>query len=385
MRATLIVLDSLGVGAMPDAADWGDAGADTLGHIADAVGGLNLPNLAKLGLGNLHPCAGLEAVAKPMAGYGRCMLAANGKDTIAGHWEMAGVIVKERFTEYPDGFPPVIIDTFKSLIERDILGNVAASGTEIIERLGAEHMATGKPIVYTSADSVFQIAAHEDVVPVETLYDWCEDAFRVVTAWGVARVIARPFVGQPGAFIRTGNRRDFAMRPPGRTLMDCMRGADMKTTSIGKVKSIFGDRGFSEAIKASDNDQITRAILDQLDAQHTGLIFANLVDFDSKYGHRRDPIGYHEALRAFDKRIPNLLERMGRRDLLILTADHGCDPTHRGSDHTREHVPVLAWHRECNGRNVGVRTSIADVGATIAEWFELEERSESGTSFLRYL
>ena len=225
MRATVIVMDSVGVGAMPDAAEWGDAGTDTLAHVAEAVGGLELPNLARLGLGNLHPILGVGPVDEPMAGHGRAATASNGKDTISGHWEIMGVPVEERFSEYPEGFPPIIIDTFTQMIGRGILGNKAASGTVIIEELGAEHIATGKPIVYTSADSVFQIAAHEDVVDVDTLYDWCEDAFRVVSQWGVARVIARPFVGEPGAFVRTGNRQDFAMRPPHATVVDQLKAA----------------------------------------------------------------------------------------------------------------------------------------------------------------
>ncbi|MCB9758627.1 MAG: phosphopentomutase [Alphaproteobacteria bacterium] len=385
MRATLIVLDSVGVGAMPDAAEWGDAGADTLGHVAQAVGGLELPHLQRLGLGNIHEILGVPPVDQPAAGFGKAAIFSAGKDTISGHWEMAGVPVTEPFKTFPDGFPPIIIDTFCKMIGRGVLGNKAASGTVIIEELGPEHIATGEPIVYTSSDSVFQIAAHEDVVDVDTLYDWCEDAFRVVTQWGVARVIARPFVGEPGAFVRTGNRQDFAVRPPDRTLVDMLRAAGWQTTGVGKVKSIFGDRGFSDSVKASGNADITRAVLDQLDVQHKGLIFANLVDFDMLFGHRRNPQGYAEALMEFDRRVPLLMERMGRRDLLLFTADHGCDPTHPGTDHTREYVPILAWHRDGNGRAIGTRSTMADIGASIADWFELDERPAVGTSFLRQL
>lgn len=382
MRATLIVLDSLGVGAMPDAAAWGDEGADTLGHIAQSVGGLTLPHLEAFGLANIRPVLGLTPPARPRAAYGKAAIASRGKDTIAGHWEIAGVPVEEPFTYYPEGFPPTVMDAFTRLIGRPALGNVAASGTEIIERLGAEHLATGYPIVYTSADSVFQIAAHEEVVDLDTLYDWCEDAFRIVSQWGVARVIARPFVGPPGAFVRTPNRRDYAVRPPRPTVVDLLKAAGEPTTSIGKVKSIFGDRGFTQQVKGDDNEALCRKLLDQLDTQHKGLIFVNLVDFDMKYGHRRDPAGYAQALVAFDRRLPMILDRLGRRDLLILTADHGCDPTFRGSDHTREYVPILAWHREAHGRDLGTRPTMADIGATLAHWFELDERPTSGTSFL---
>ena len=381
MRCTLIVLDSVGVGAMPDAEAWGDAGCDTLGHVADAVGGLSLPNLQRLGLANIRPVKGLTPPKKPAAGFGKAAIASDGKDTISGHWEMAGVPVEERFMEYPDGFPGEIIDPFVAEIGRGILGNYAASGTVVIEELGAEHIATGKPIIYTSSDSVFQIAAHEDIVDVDTLYDWCEDAYRIVSAFGVARVIARPFVGEPGAFVRTGNRRDFARRPPKRTVVDILKAADWATTSVGKVKSIFGDRGFTDAVKAPHNEEITRATLDLLDTQHKGLIFANLVDFDMLYGHRRNPEGYADALVSFDKKIPHILDRMGRRDLLIFTADHGCDPTHPGSDHTREYVPILAWHRDGHGNDIGTRSTMADIGATIANWFEVDA-PPTGESFL---
>ena len=381
MRCTLIVLDSVGVGAMPDAEAWGDAGSDTLGHVAEAVGGLSLPNLERLGLANIRPVQGLTPARKPAAGYGKAAIASDGKDTISGHWEMAGVPVDERFMEYPEGFPPEIMEPFCAEVGRDALGNCKASGTVIIAELGAEHMATGKPIVYTSADSVFQIAAHEEVVDVDTLYDWCEDAYRIVSPFGVARVIARPFVGEPGAFVRTGNRRDFARRPPKPTVVDTLKGAGWKTTSVGKVKSIFGDRGFTRAVKAPHNAEITRAILDLLDTQHRRLIFANLVDFDMLFGHRRNPEGYAEALAEFDSKVPYILDRMGRRDLLVFTADHGCDPTHAGTDHTREYVPILAWHRDGQGNAIGTRSTLADIGATIADWFEVEA-PPTGDSFL---
>ncbi len=384
MRCTLIVLDSLGVGAMPDAAEWGDAGADTFGHIAEAVGELKLPHLEALGLGNIRAVPGCGPVKKPGAGFGRAAIVSAGKDTISGHWDMAGVPVKEPFHTYPK-FPAELMDAFHQMIGRESLGNYAVSGTVVIEDLGPEHLATGKPIVYTSSDSVFQIAAHEDIVDVDTLYDWCEDAFRLVTNWGVARVIARPFVGEPGSFTRTHNRRDFSLRPPAKTVVDMLKAAGQTTTSVGKVKSVFGDRGFTKQIKAGDNAGIMRGVLDALDHQYKGLIFANFVDFDMLFGHRRDPEGYAKALVEFDHRIPDIMERMGRRDLLILTADHGNDPTAPGSDHTREYVPILAWQRDHRGNDLGTRTSLADVAATIADWFELKQKPTAGTSFLRQL
>lgn len=367
MRATLIVLDSLGVGAMPDAADWGDAGADTLGHIDETVG-LSIPNLRAMGLGNIRPLRNVPAVAAPTASFGHLATAGQGKDTIAGHWELAACKVDQRFIMFPDGFPAEMMAEFEQKTGYGYLGNIAASGTEIIERLGAEHLATQKLIVYTSADSVFQIAAHESVVPLETLYRICEIAFSLVVPLGVARVIARPFTGELGHFVRSQNRRDFALCPPRDTLMDVLMRAGIPTTSIGKVKDIFGGRGFSEAVKAGDNAAITEATLRQLDKQKDGFLFSNLVDFDMKYGHRRDPVGYARALEEFDQRLPELLQRMTPDDLLILTADHGNDPTFPGSDHTREYVPVLAYAPACPAQDLGRRPTLADIGATVAHW-----------------
>jgi phosphopentomutase len=381
MRATLIVLDSVGVGAMADAPDWGDAGADTLGHVAEAVGGLNLPNLQAMGLGNLHPVRGVPAVASPTAAHGRAAIASNGKDTIAGHWEMTGVRVSERFSEYPDGFPEEILSHFRRISGHDPLGNYARSGTVIIEELGEEHLATGRPIVYTSSDSVFQVAAHEQIVPIELLLTWCKAMFEALAPYRIARVIARPFLGEPGSFWRTDNRQDFALEPHDQTVVDTLMETNWPTTSIGKIKSIFGNRGFTSAIKAGGNDALTQAIIDQLDTQERGLIFANLVDFDMKFGHRRNPTGYGQALEAFDARVPEILARMGEDDLLLMTADHGCDPTHPGSDHTREYVPILAWRKNGRARNLGDRDTMADVGATMAEFFGVVA-PPSGQSFL---
>ncbi len=366
-RVILVVLDSLGVGALPDAPAWGDEGADTLGHIAERVA-LRIPNLQALGLANIRPVVGVPPIARPTGGYGKMAIAGAGKDTIAGHWEIACCKVETRFIDFPGGFPASLMEAFAARIGRGWLGNEVASGTEILDRLGAEHVATGKPIVYTSADSVFQVAAHEDVIPVPELYRMCEIAFELVVPLGVARVIARPFVGVPNAWVRTGNRRDIAQEPPRDTLVDVLARAGIPTVSIGKIKNIYGDRGFSKAVKASGNAQITQAVLDEMDATDSGLIFANLVDFDMLYGHRRDVAGYAGALMEFDTRLPEILARARPGDLVLLTADHGNDPSYRGSDHTREYVPILAWHPGARGADLGTRPTLADCGATAAEW-----------------
>lgn len=380
MRATLLVLDSFGVGAMPDAADWGDAGADTLGHIAEAAGGLQLPNLERLGLGNIRPAPGLPAADRPLASWGRMAIASDGKDTIAGHWEMAGFPVAKRFGVFPDGFPREVLAPIEAAAGKPVLGNKAASGTEILTELGDEHVRTGRPIVYTSADSVLQIAAHEAVIPLEELYRLCRVAFDVVQPHNVVRVIARPFVGEPGAWRRTGNRKDFAQEPGGATLMDRMTAAGHRCVSIGKIASIYGHRGFDREIKAGENPEILQRSLDALDEEPSGLVFANLVDLDAKYGHRRDPRGYKAALQAIDERIPDFVDRMGDDDLLCFTADHGCDPTFPGSDHTREYVPVLVYRKGGPGSALGTRTSLADLGATLCDWFGVPP-VPTGTSF----
>ncbi len=366
-RVVLLVADSVGVGAMPDAPDWGDAGADTLGHVLEAARP-SLPNLSALGLGNVRSGPGLPAVEAPQASWGRLATAGAGKDTIAGHWELAGVKVDAPFATYPDGFPPALLAAFTEAAGRGWLGNVAESGTEIIQRLGAEHVATGKVIVYTSSDSVLQVAAHEDVVPLPELHALCARVFPVARAFGIARVIARPFVGTPGAYVRTEGRKDLALEPPRPTLADRCMAAGVPTVSIGKVASIFGDRGFSRQVKAGNNQTIFQALLDVLDEGGGGLVFPNLVDFDMLYGHRRDPWGYARALEALDSRLPELLARLGPDDLLLVTADHGNDPTHRGTDHTREYVPMLAYRAGRPGVALGTRDTLADVGATAAAW-----------------
>ncbi|MFZ5481937.1 MAG: phosphopentomutase [Myxococcota bacterium] len=361
---------------MPDAEAWGDAGADTLGHIAETQD-LRIPNLAALGLASIRPLRGVPAAASPTGAYGKLAIAGAGKDTIAGHWEIAGVRVSERFDVFYEGFPAKLMAEYEAATGEGWLGNVPASGTQIIQELGEQHVRTRKPIVYTSADSVFQIAAHEEVIPVKRLHEICRQAFDVVKRWGVARVIARPFVGTPGAYVRTENRRDFALQPPRDTVMDKLLAKGVPTVSVGKIQSIYGDRGFSRAIKAGNNATITQATIDALDGE--GLVFANLVDFDMLYGHRRDPAGYARALEALDARIPEILDRLGPDDLFLLCADHGNDPTFPGTDHTREYVPVLAWRRGGKGGDLGTRDTLADVGATVAEWLGVE--IDEGTSF----
>jgi phosphopentomutase len=380
-RIVLMVLDSAGIGEMPDAADWGDAGADTLGHVIE-MEKPSLPHFQKMGLGNIRSIASLHPAAKPQGSYGKAAILSNGKDTTVGHWEMAGLITAQPFPTYPNGFPERIIRSFTEAIGRDVLGNKPASGTEIIQELGPEHVRTGKPIVYTSADSVFQIAAHEEVIPLKDLYRICEIARRILTgADQVGRVIARPFIGIAGSFQRTGNRKDFAISPPDRTLLDILKDAGYATIGIGKIPSIFNFVGFSEQVEAHDNAQSVNQIIRVLEHAPEGLIFANLVDFDMLWGHRRDRQSYAEGLERLDRRIPEIQRAMQNDDCLIITADHGCDPTARGSDHTREFVPILVYSRKLlGGMNLGTRRTLADMGQTVAENFQL--KIPMGTSFL---
>ena len=382
-RIVLVVLDSLGMGEMPDAADWGDAGADTLGHIC-ASREVRLPNLQALGLGNVRPLAHVPPAERPRGAYGRCALKSNGKDTTTGHWEMAGIILEEAFPTYPEGFPADVIARFvKETGVPGVLGNYPASGTEIIKELGAEHVRTGKPIVYTSADSVFQIAAHEEIIPVERLYEICETARQILRGeHEVGRVIARPFTGETGAFARTENRHDYAVPPPRENLLVALSDAGLDVVCIGKIASIYDSVGATEDLKAKNNDQsIDQTIRALGDERTRGLIFTNLVDFDMLYGHRRDVEGYARALEHFDARLPEIEAAMRERDLFILTADHGNDPTYRGTDHTREYVPLIAHGRRARpGVNLGTRRSLADMGQTIAENFGL--KLTAGESFL---
>ena len=376
-----MVLDSAGIGEMPDAADWGDAGADTLGHILESRP-VDLPNLQKLGLGNIRPLKDLPAIENPIGGYGKCTLLSNGKDTTTGHWEMAGIVLKKAFPTFPQGFPERIINEFVSEARvPGVLANVPASGTEIIRQFGEEHVKTGKPIVYTSADSVFQIAAHEEIIPIERLYEICEIARKILDGEDkVGRVIARPFVGETAeTFKRTENRHDYAVAPPPDNLLPLLKDNGLDVVCIGKIASIYDSCGVTEDLTAKNNDQSIDQSVKALNAESRGLIFSNLVDFDMLYGHRRDTEGYARALEHFDRRLPEILDAMRADDLLIITADHGNDPTKEGSDHTREYVPLLVYGKSARaGVNLGTRASLADIGQTIAENFDLKLKDGAG-------
>ena len=382
-RVCLMVLDSAGIGEMPDAAAWGDAGADTLGHILDSRK-VDLPNLQKLGLGNIRPLAHLPAIENPIGSYGKCTLKSNGKDTTTGHWEMAGIVLEKAFPTFPDGFPPEIIDEFVAKAKvPGVLGNIPASGTEIIKSLGEEHVRTGKPIVYTSADSVFQIAAHEEVIPVERLYEICEIARDILDGDAkVGRVIARPFTGTVADnFMRTENRHDYAVPPPSENLLPLLSSSGLDVVCIGKIASIYDSVGVTQDLTAKNNNQAIDQTINALNAESHGLIFSNLVDFDMLYGHRRDTEGYARALEHFDGLLPDILDAMRSDDLLIITADHGNDPTAPGSDHTREFAPLLVYGKNAkSGVNLGTRGSLADIGQTIAENFGVS--LNDGVSFL---
>jgi phosphopentomutase len=384
-RVTWIVLDSVGIGAMPDAASYGDpAGGDTLGNVARSRK-MNLPNLAKLGVGNIKPLANIPAAPEPTAAYGRCALASPGKDTTTGHWEMVGIHLEKPFPLYPNGFPPEIMDEFERRIGRRSLGNIAASGTEIIKQLGEEHMRTGSPIVYTSADSVFQIAAHEEVIPLFELYKMCETAREILRGpREVGRVIARPFVGEQGHFTRTPNRKDYAVPPPKGMLLDQLDDHDVTVFSVGKIFDVFLGRGIREYEKTKNNADGMAKTLGALDEVADGLIFVNLVDFDQLYGHRNDVEGYARALEEADAWLPSLTDKLTGDDLLILTADHGCDPTVAGTDHTREYVPLLVYSpRHPQGASLGLRSTLSDIGQTVAGNFGVQ--ISNGTSFLHAL
>lgn len=386
-RVFLLVLDSVGIGAMPDAKEFGDEGAHTLGHIASSPRGVKLPNLQRLGLGNITPLKGVIPAAQPAAAYGKAAELAKGKDTTTGHWEMAGVRVSRPFPTFYEGFPQAFVDEFvRRTGVPGYLGNVPASGTEIIQQLGDEHVRSGKPIVYTSADSVFQIACHEESFGLDRLYRLCETARELCDELGVARVIARPFLGANGAYKRTTNRRDYSVALPEETTMDRLqRLPGLETVSIGKVASIYSERGFHRKVKAGDNRAILAAVFEEAKRPFRGLAFANLVDFDQLYGHRRNVEGYAEELEWFDRELPGLLALLGEKDLLLLTADHGNDPLHAGTDHTREYVPVLAWSREterAGGKSLGTLSTFADLGQTVLEALGSPERQAIGESFL---
>ncbi len=367
-RVIWIVLDSVGIGAMPDAAAFGDLGSDTLGNIAKKYR-LHLPNLSRLGLANIRPLAGLQAAEHPAGGYGRCRLASPGKDTTTGHWEMAGIILDSPFPLFPRGFPPQLMAEFEGRIGRKTIGNKAASGTRIIEELGEEHRQTGAPIVYTSADSVFQIAAHEEVIPVDELYRICEVARALLQGPNeVGRVIPRPFAGGPGNYKRTAQRHDYAVPPPSGMLLDKLAEKGVPVYGIGKISDIFLGRGVTRSLTTSNNADGMEKTNEAMREQAEGLIFVNLVDFDQQFGHRNDPQGYAAALEAVDRWLPELA--LQEDDMLLLTADHGCDPTTPSTDHSREYTPLLVFgERIAAGVNLGTRGTLADIGQTVAQNF----------------
>ena len=369
-RVIWIVLDSVGIGAMPDAADYGDQASDTLGNIA-RLRGLKLPNLARLGLGNIKPLTGIPAAARPEGAFGRCTLASPGKDTTTGHWEMVGIHLTHPFPLYPHGFPAEILTEFERRIGRHSIGNKAASGTEIIEELGEEHIASGSPIVYTSADSVFQVAAHEQVIPLPELYQICQTAREILRGpHEVGRVIARPFVGTPGNFTRTPNRHDYAVPPPVGMLLDQLENRNVTVHAIGKISDVFLGRGIRRSDHTKNNSDGMTKTLHALEETTEGLIFVNLVDFDQQYGHRNDVEGYGAALEQFDAWVPELGRLLGPEDLAIFTADHGCDPTTASTDHSREYVPLVVHGPKVRaGVNLGLRTTLSDIGQTVAANF----------------
>ncbi len=374
-RVFLIVLDSVGAGALPDAAAYGDVGASTLKHTIEAAHP-KLTNLAGMGMGYIPdvPC---DRPADVRGAAGRAIERSAGKDTTTGHWEMSGVTVTEPFPTFPDGFPPEVIEQFEKAIGRKTLGNYASSGTVILEELGEEHLRTGYPIVYTSADSVFQIATNEAIVPIETLYEWCKIARGMLQGpYGVGRVIARPFAGtHKGAFSRTPRREDFSLEPIGRTILDVLKDAGYFTMGVGKIGDIFCGRGLVESVHTAGNPACIEAWLGTMKRDFEGLVFVNLVDFDMVYGHRRDVRGYADALQAFDEKLGEAMKLARPDDLILIDADHGCDPTFTGTDHTREYIPVVAWLPQMSGfTDLGTRKTYADIAATIAEWFGLPER-----------
>ncbi|MDQ0233586.1 phosphopentomutase [Metabacillus malikii] len=383
-RVFLIVMDSVGIGEAPDAAKFDDIGSDTLGHIAEQMGGLNMPNMAKLGLSNIRVIKGIPEQERPLAYFTKMQEASNGKDTMTGHWEIMGLHIEQPFKVFPEGFPAELISELEQKTGRKIIGNKPASGTEILVELGEEHVDTGNLIVYTSADSVLQIAAHEEVVPLEELYKICEIARELTLdeKYMVGRVIARPFIGKPGNFTRTANRHDYALKPFGRTTMNELADSGFDVISIGKIADIYDGEGITKSFRTKSNMDGMDKLIETLEMDFTGLSFLNLVDFDALYGHRRDPIGYGKALEEYDMRLTEVFEKLTDEDLLIITADHGNDPVHHGTDHTREYVPLLIYSpRFTSGEELPIRNTFADIAATIAENFNVN-KPEHGKSFL---
>jgi phosphopentomutase len=383
-RIFLIVMDSVGIGEAPDADKFNDLGSDTLGHIAEHMGGLNMPNMAKLGLSNIREINGIPKQEQPLAFYTKMQEASNGKDTMTGHWEIMGLNIKQPFRVFPDGFPPELINELEDKTGRKIIGNKPASGTEILDELGEEHMKTGALIVYTSADSVLQIAAHEEIVPLDELYKICELAREMTLdeKYMVGRIIARPFLGKPGNFTRTANRHDYALKPFDRTVMNELKDSGYDVLSIGKISDIYDGEGITKSLRTKSNMDGMDKLNDTVGIDFTGISFVNLVDFDALYGHRRDPAGYGKALEEFDTRLTEVLEKLTEQDLLIITADHGNDPIHHGTDHTREYVPLLVYSPRLKiGKELQIRETFADIGATIADNFEVKLPA-FGKSFL---
>lgn len=383
-RAIIIVLDSVGMGELPDAEKYGDKGSNTLGNIASSLKNFSLPNLEKLGLGNIDNIVGIKKTANPEGCYGRMAEKSAGKDTTTGHWEIAGIILDKPFPVYPNGFPKDIIAAFESAINTKVIGNIAASGTEIIKMLGDQHVKTGCPIVYTSADSVFQIAAHEEVISVESLYEMCRIARRILTGeHAVGRVIARPFIGTSGNYKRTDRRRDFSLAPLGKTILDYVMEKGLQVKAVGKIEDIFSKQGITHAVHTHNNMDGVDKTLEYLAEDFDGILFTNLVDFDMLYGHRNDIKGYADALIDFDNRLPEILAALKEDDLLIITADHGCDPSTDSTDHSREYVPLIVYGKKFKEDvNLGTRSSFSDIAATIAEYFNITA-DLPGSSFIK--
>jgi phosphopentomutase len=382
-RALILLLDGVGIGELPDAAQFGDTGSNSLANTARAVGGLNLPNLQALGLGNISPLDGCPPAATPSAAFGKMAEVSGGKDSTVGHWEISGLTMERGFPVFPNGFPAMLIAAFENEAGTKSIGNVCISGTEAIRVYGEEHLKTGSPIVYTSADSVFQVAGHEDRLPVDRLYRVCRAARKILVGdWGVARVIARPFAGVPGSFRRTARRKDFSLEPPGHTLLDVVKAASQEVSLIGKLDDLFAQRGFTRTFHSVNNMECFDRTLVELRRGFPGLLFTNLIQFDQDWGHRNDPKAYHQGLVDFDRRLPELLGLLRDDDLLFITSDHGNDPTTPSTDHSREHVPLLVCGKPVRrGVNLGTRASFADLGQTAAEYLGLPKLA-SGKSFL---
>lgn len=386
-RVFLVVMDSVGIGESPDAEKYNDKGADTFGHIAEHCNGLHMPNMAKLGLSNIREIKGIDKAEKPLAYYTKMQEASAGKDTMTGHWEIMGLNIDTPFNVFPDGFPEELISQLEEKTGRKIIGNKPASGTEILDELGKQHMETGDLIVYTSADSVLQIAAHEEIVPIDELYKICEIARELTLddPYMIGRVIARPFLGEPGNFTRTSNRHDYALKPFGRTVMNELKDNDIDVIAIGKISDIYDGEGVTKSLRTKSNMDGMDKLVDTLNMDFTGLSFLNLVDFDALYGHRRDPQGYGQALEEYDARLEEVFDLLKEDDLLIITADHGNDPVHHGTDHTREYVPLLVYNKGMQeGKELSIRQTFADIGATVAENFGVA-MPKHGKSFLQEL